>query len=205
MTVNLEIGNFSGLTILTGAGWTHNWGGRLAVELWQDLIGHKDVQSNPRVRELLLEENCFEAALGKVQEAPFTPTDRVVFEHALLDAFLAMDREIARVNRDRWINIYKVQDLLSRFWGQRGQNVDTAYLFTLNQDLWLERNFYNQYVSGAPSATLPGLQKRPNQQWFTPDIGPYREAFVVQPLADPAAHTNPRGCFNVVKLHGSFN
>src|SRR5579863_564880 len=161
--------------------------------------------THSRGLKLLLAENSFEAALGKVQDGPFTPADRVVFEHALLDAFLAMDREIARVNRDRWINIHKVQDLLCRFWGQRGQNVDTGYLFTLNQDLWPERHFYNQYVSGAASVTLPGLQKRPNQRWFTPDLGPYGEAFVMQPLPDPAAHANPRGCFNVVKLHGSFN
>jgi hypothetical protein len=38
-TENLDIGNFSKRTILTGAGWTRNWGGRLAAELWQDLIG----------------------------------------------------------------------------------------------------------------------------------------------------------------------
>jgi hypothetical protein len=35
----MDIGNFSKRTILTGAGWTRNWGGRLAAELWQDLIG----------------------------------------------------------------------------------------------------------------------------------------------------------------------
>src|ERR1700730_2224136 len=105
-TVNLDIGNFSKRTILTGAGWTRNWGGRLAAEVWQDLMGHRTVQNNARLRELLLEESSFEATLGKTQAEPFTPADRQAFEQALLDAFVAMDWEIARPDHDPWINIY---------------------------------------------------------------------------------------------------
>jgi hypothetical protein len=202
---NVDIGNFSRQTILTGAGWTRNWGGRLAAELWQDLMGHRAIQSNSRLRELLLEECSFEAALGKVQAEPFTPADRQVLEQAVLDAFVAIDREIARPDHDPWINIYKVQDLLFRFWGERGQGVDAGYMFTLNQDLWPERRLYNEQVYGAPSASLPGLQRRPNQPLFRTDIGPYSDAFVMQPVTDPAGQGHLRGSFNVIKLHGSFN
>jgi hypothetical protein len=157
------------------------------------------------MRELLLEESSFEVALAKVQTEPFTRVDSQEFEQALLDAFVAMDREIARVNRDHGVNIYKVQDLLFGFWGQRGQNVDAGYMFTLNQDLWPERHIYNDLVYGAASPSLPGLQRRPNQPLFTTDIGPYGEAFVMQPVANPAAQAHLRRCFNVIKLHGSFN
>ena len=202
---NLDIGIFSRRTIFTGAGWTRNWGGRLAVEIWQDLMGHRAVQSNCRLRELLLEECSFEAAHAKVQAEPFTSADRQAFEQALLDAFIKMDREIARPDHDPWIDIYKVQDLLFRFWGQRGQVVDAGYMFTLNQDLWPERHLYNEHVSGAAGASLPGLQRRPNQRLFTTNIGLYGDAFVMQPITDPAAHGHLRGSFNVIKLHGSFN
>jgi len=198
------IGDFSRRTILTGAGWTRNWGGRLAEELWQDLMGHRAVQNNDRLRELLLGERSFETALGKVQGEPFTPEDSQAFEQALIEAFIAMDREIARPDHHPWINIYKVQDLLFRFWGQRGQRIDAGYMFTLNQDLWPERKLYNEHVSGAADASLPGLQRRPNQRLFTTDIGKYSEEFVMQPAADPALW-RLRGSFNVIKLHGSFN
>ena len=114
-----DIGTFSNRTILTGAGWTRNWGGRLAEELWQDLMGHPAVQNNSRLRELLLDERSFEVALGRIQAEPFTAADRQAFQQALLDAFVAMDREIARPGHHPWVNIYKVQDLLFRFWGQR--------------------------------------------------------------------------------------
>jgi hypothetical protein len=106
---NLDIGNFSKRTLLTGAGWTRNWGGRLAAEIWQDLIGHRAIQKNSRLRGLLLAEPSFEAALGQVQAEPFTPADHRTFEGALLDAFIAVDREVARAPHDPWINVYKVR------------------------------------------------------------------------------------------------
>ncbi|MEO8595372.1 MAG: SIR2 family protein [Candidatus Solibacter sp.] len=204
-SVEPNIGNFSKRTILTGAGWTRNWGGRLGEELWQDLLGHRAVQNNDRLRELLLDERSFEAALGKVQGEPFTSDDRQAFKDALLEAFLSMDREIARPDHHPWINIYKVQDLLFRFWGLRGQSIDTGYMFTLNQDLWPERNLYNEHVSGAAGASLPGLLPQPSQRLFTTDLGRYSDRFLMQPVADPAAHGQLRGRFNVIKLHGSFN
>ena len=78
-------------------------------------------------------------------------------------------------------------------------------MFTLNQDLWPERHLYNEHVSGAAGASLPGLQRRPNQRLFTTDIGSYSDEFIMQPISDPEANGQLRGSFNVLKLHGSFN
>jgi hypothetical protein len=200
-----EIGRFSGRTILTGAGWTRNWGGRLAAEIWEDLIGHPAAQNNAPLRGLLLKERSFEAALGEVQGEGFTAAERQAFEKALLDAFVAMDREIARTDHHPWINIHKVQDLLFRFWGQRGDSVNAGYIFTLNQDLWPERKLYNEHVSGAAAPALPGLQRKPDQRPFTTDIGRYSDRFIMEPVSDPASQAQLRGQFNVIKLHGSFN
>lgn len=94
----MEIRNFSKRTILTGAGWTRNWGGRLAAEIWEDLIGHPAIQGNSRLRELLLREQSFETALGLVQADPYDASDRLTFEKALFDVFVAMDREVARIS-----------------------------------------------------------------------------------------------------------
>jgi len=200
---NLDIGTFSKRTILTGAGWTRNWGGRLANEVWQDLMSNAAVRENARIRDLLLRDPSFESVLGFLQSED--PGDSQVFEHALLDAFTAMDAEVARPGRQPWINIYKVQDLIFRFWGQRGDHVNAGYMFTLNQDLWPERNLYNEHAIGAAPANLPGLQRRPNQRLFTTDLGRYGEAFVMQVPSDVAAAPPLRGAFNVIKLHGSFN
>jgi hypothetical protein len=89
------------------------------------------VRKNAHIRDLLLRDPSFESVLGFLQSED--PGDRHVFEHALLDAFTAMDAEVARPGRQPWINIYKVQDLIFRFWGQRGDRVNAGYMFTLNQ------------------------------------------------------------------------
>ena len=90
-----------------------------------------------------------------------------------------MDREIARPDHDPWINIYKVQELLFRFFGQRNRGNDSGYLFTLNQDLFFERHLYNEHVAGAPGGVLPGLVPSPGQRWFGTNIGPYDQTFTI--------------------------
>ena len=161
ITPGVDIGLFSKRTVLTGAGWTRNWGGQLAAEIWQHLMSSRAIQGRASVRQLLLEEPSFEVALGKLQAAPFHAEDRQTVELALMGVFVEMDGEIARPDHDPWINIYKVQDLLFRFWGQLGDRVNAGYMFTLNQDLWPKQGELNQHVLGAAAPTLPGLQRRP--------------------------------------------
>jgi hypothetical protein len=137
----MDIGTFSKCALLTGAGWSHNWGARLAAGVWQLIMDNPEVAANDRLRTLLLDEPSFEVALAKSQVAPFTTDDREQFKRALVDAFVSMDRAMTRPfdGSPGTINIYKVQELLFRFAGQRGQGVDTGYYFTLNQDLFPER------------------------------------------------------------------
>jgi hypothetical protein len=133
----MELGNFGMHTILTGAGWSHNWGARLAADVWQLLMDNPAIAQSERLRALLLEEDSFEAALAKAQNPPFTSDDRETFERVLIDAFVSMDRAMMQAyDPSTWINIYKVQELLFRFAGRRDQGVNTGYLFTLNQDIF---------------------------------------------------------------------
>ena len=50
------LGTFSKRILLTGAGWSRNWGGQLATEVWESLVGHAAIRGNPRLRDLLLRE-----------------------------------------------------------------------------------------------------------------------------------------------------
>jgi hypothetical protein len=88
----MELGNFGKHTILTGAGWSHNWGARLAADVWQLLMDNPAIAKRERLRALLLEEGLFEVALAKAQTPPFTADERESFERALIDAFVSMDR-----------------------------------------------------------------------------------------------------------------
>jgi hypothetical protein len=205
MTASLDIGSFSKRTLLTGAGWTWNWGGQLAKEIWQSLIGHETIQRSQRLRGLLLSETSFETALGMTHQEPYTAADRETLERALLDTFRAMDRGLVLPDHSSSVNMYKVQELLFRFCGRRGQGVDAGYLFTLNQDLWPERHIYNEHVYHAPPPSLPGLERRPDQRIFPADVEPYSDRLEMHPMGNPAVNGRLVGNFNVIKLHGSFN
>ena len=116
-----------------------------------------------------------------------------------------MDHEIRRPDHDPPINIYKVQELLFRFFGRRSEENNSGYLFTLNQDLFYERYLYNEHMAGAPRGALPGLVAAPGQHWFDPNIGSYDPTFLMRPLADPKTEGRLINQMNIVKLHGSFN
>jgi hypothetical protein len=199
------IGRFSKRVLLTGAGWSRNWGGQLAKEIWSSLIGHPHIRTNDRVRNLLLNEQAFEVVLGKARVAPFTKGDREDIENAILETFIAMDREIARHDHDPWININGVRKWLFRFFGQRDAGNEAGYLFTLNQDLFFERNLYSESSFGAPGGALPGMAPRSGQRWFGPNVSGYDSTFTMQPLDDPKIHGRLESQMNVIKLHGSFN
>jgi len=168
-------------------------------------MDHSAVQRNARLRDLLLREPSFELALRATRRPPYSVTDRQELEQAVLAAFVSIDRELGRSDHDPWINIYGVQKFLFRFAGLRNEGPDTSYVFTVNQDLFPERYMYNEHVSGAPAPSLPGLQPQPGQRLFTPDIGPYSDAFIMRPSATPPDRLRLRGQTNVIKLHGSFN
>jgi hypothetical protein len=202
----MELGNFGKHTILTGAGWSHNWGARLAADVWQLLMDNPAIAQRERLRALLLEEDSFETALAKAQNPPFVADERESFERALIDAFVSRDRAMTPAyDPSTWINYYKVQELLFRFAGRRDQGVDTGYFFTLNQDLFFERYLFNGHVSSAAAPSLPGIRLTPGLPIFSSLTGPYSEQFIMRPLTDTAAQPNLRGQSNVIKLHGSFN
>jgi hypothetical protein len=171
-----DLGNFAKYALITGAGWSRNWGGRIASEVWQTVMDHPRVSGNSRLRELLLAEPYFEAALGTVQSAPFTSADKAAFEEALLTAFISIDREISRTEHHGSINTYGVQRFLARFSRRATGGLDTGYLFTLNQDLWPERYMYNDVATNSFPPALPGVPSRPGQRWFMTNVGAYSDA-----------------------------
>ncbi len=199
----MDLGNTSKRMILTGAGWSRNWGGLLAQEVWQNLSGDPSTQGNPRLRELLLGEPSFEAALAAANGPAFEASDRQLLEAAVMAAFASMDREIDRP--DHPINIYKAQELVFRVVGSRQAGVDTGYLFTLNQDLWPERHLYNDFVHHSPPPVLPGIRPIQGVRGFDTNVPPYGPALNTTPLAEPSTSVRLRGATNVIKLHGSFN
>ena len=190
--------------LLTGAGFSRNWGGWLASELFEFLIGCQEVTGSPTLRALLWKHqrhNGFESALAALRVSQiFQPSstgeaDLRRMERAIASAFGHMNKHFLEQPFE-WTTppACRMTPFLARF----------DMLFTLNQDLLLEQH-YDPHNAPAPQGgrwqgvQLPGMLPLP-----VPNPPPTQrlarysycaaqcEDFTVEPCKQP-----------LYKLHGS--
>jgi SIR2-like domain len=183
--------------LLTGSGFSKNWGGLVASEFFSRLLS-EDLDT--RTRELLFKARTsggFEAVMQQLQGAGGnSPEDQKRlhdFTTAVIGIFNGMNNQFLRTSFEFQNEVrYMVRAFLERF----------DAIFTLNQDCLLEAQYFYGFVGGRWNrADLPGtrvLGPPPHIQGAreerialrTSDI----EHYLVQPRAQP-----------YFKLHGSSN
>jgi len=189
--------------LLLGAGFSRNWGGWLANEAFEYLLGDRAIIRNALLRDLLWKnqpKGGFEAALDELRQiAHREPTQQVLlgaFESAIVRMFDAMN---AGYNsqpfefRHSMVDRRPLQSFLSRF---------TA-IFTLNQDLLLERHYLankdnNHDFESWKTWQVPGmklLRQEPEKPVYPAAIG----------LWQPTGLHLLESGQPVFKLHGSSN
>jgi SIR2-like domain len=168
--------------LLLGAGFSKNWGGRLAKEVWADVFTSKAVQVRERVRQALLKERSFEAVMEDVLTGKtYDSEDRKAIIDAVTGTFRRMD-ELYSQNMitvtSRRINYYTLISFLSKFSG--------SVLFTLNQDTLIEKL----------------LQLHHHIRFDTPNVPPHNQVSDEGPVLPILP--NSEG-ITFIKLHGSYN
>ena len=158
---------------LLGAGFSFNWGGWLANEVFEYLIGTPEVLANPALRDLLWRHRShgFEDALAELQRdilakpglsLDVTTSNNKLPLRALFDSFQsAVTRMFDEMNAG-YMNVQhfwrpdrarSIGDFLPRF----------DAIFTLNQDLLLEHLYVLELArTGSEKwngAELPGMQR----------------------------------------------
>jgi hypothetical protein len=182
--------------LLLGAGFSRNWGGWLASEVFDYLLGCPEVLSNPPLRRALWnakDKGGFEQTLSQLQSdhtLSQAERDRANrgFEQALMRMFSHMnsallevaDLEIPTPQRNT------IGSLLVRF----------NAIFTLNQDLLLEHLYMPHTPRGSQ---LPGLKGLPG-----PD-GRIVDSWVNGLWTDSGQTLIDDNLQPVYKLHGSTN
>lgn len=189
--------------LLLGAGFSRNWGGWLAMEAFEYLLGCRQIDAG--LKELLLRHKRrggFEAALAELQDTHFrsnreAPEQRLIdLQNAILQMFRDMDEAMSGVDfhfEFQHFSQYQVQPFLGRF----------DAIFTLNQDLLLERHYLSKGVVPGPrqwgARVMPGMKPcatvssgicESNLGFWTPD----EDGFNIAPNNQP-----------YFKLHGSSN
>lgn len=191
--------------LLLGAGFSRNWGGWLASETFEYLLGTAEVRANEVIRALLWKhqrQGGFEYALAELQvqasRSPHGPETKALNElqAAVLRMFSDMNRAYEKHD---WNFTNDMSMQVGPFLGKFDA------IFTLNQDILLELNYVpNIHAYGLPrfrSVTLPGMRRRVSvgddprkgQSWAWSRWVPEGDFAVLN------------GCQPIYKLHGSAN
>jgi hypothetical protein len=193
--------------LLIGAGFSRNWGGWLATEAFEHLLGSPEVARYPVLRRLLWKyqgRGGFEAALAELQSqfALYPNSDRdplMALQGAVKQMF--DDMNAAFISSTDW---QFGQQLIERQIGTFLTRFDA--IFTLNQDLLLEHHYANENVTliGKKKWTgvdLPGMMPTWSQE---PLHSKSWSRAIWTPLLDDNFKAND-GAQPIYKLHGSSN
>jgi hypothetical protein len=122
--------------LLTGAGFSHNWGGRLAREI--NTAVAMRVEHDNHLADLLHRNPNFEEALTELQNEVATSARPGIAERlqrletAIVDAFAVMNRNLGAATFNFCAKLeYTLPEFLVLF----------DAIFTLNQDLLLEKHY----------------------------------------------------------------
>jgi hypothetical protein len=191
--------------LLLGAGFSRNWGGWLADEAFEYLLGAKDMSDD--LRNLLWrykDDGGFEAALTELQNEVVKHSDMPLLEQ------LPQVEKLAKLE----VSIGRMFDDMNRAFVQRPFEFGQQYsigrflarfeaLFTLNQDLLIEHHYIG-------SSYLPHGDFR-WRRCITPGIEQIHDGstrFVDMqwsPMDDPAMFSFENNVQPYFKLHGSSN
>ena len=192
--------------LLTGAGFSANWGGWVASEAFEYLLlGTAEIMGDTQLRDLLWRHQAaggFEDALAELQRGyspayaqQWSEKQLIRFQGAVGRMFDDMnqayfnrpDLEFSRADVSRMVRTF-----LMRF----------DAIFTLNQDLLLE-HFYcaDQAVQRQVKPEIPGMRKIPHPE-------PIHSESLSRATWEPRPVNEFRlspGCQQYIKLHGSAN
>ncbi len=201
------------LVLLTGAGFTKNFNGFLAREMWSKIFNHAQISRQERIKNLLSMDYDFESVYSKVVHGidsdgntslptpAFTEEEKQVLQSVMEQVYKQLDDSIRtwQMNDDNptSLDTYKLGELLNLFVGTPSER---GFFFTLNQDIFMERR--NNFMSpGAPR--FPQEFTTLSQREFLPTYSVTLPGENAADLAEKEIIQNTN-TLHYIKLHGSF-
>lgn len=191
--------NFKKNILFTGAGFTANFGGFLASQMWQEIFNHPGIDSLPGIKERMRTNFDFEDFYSELYWSNHPSAH--AYQNLIIDTFLRMDERIKRNPQILTAMRQNLGQLFSLFSGSGGE---VGAHFTLNQDLFMERHFshislgfhgtgvkYKEYSDAVFSHSLDPKKRMP-----MPD-----EDFIKE-IKSKYLLSIGNACY--VKLHGSL-
>ena len=192
--------------LLTGAGFTKNFGGFLASEMWAQIFNSRHIRSHKKLGEILRHDFDYESFYNRVLVGGNSSEETRALEMALLDAYQQLDERIRNLHINQVggaVDLDKLRMILDRFSGSGNVR---GYFFTLNQDLFIER----WHLSEAP-LWVPGISNHVSRK---KEAALSDEDIIALPTSEMMKKHRERnddsristyGRFQYIKLHGSWN
>jgi hypothetical protein len=118
--------------LLLGAGFTKNFGGLLADEIWYQIFNHEKIQNQPEIKKLMRNnfdyEDVYYSVLkesrdeeGKLLPSEFTNDEKIAVKVATKSAYKYIDENLRRhiIDHPRPTHLHNVNDLISNIGSQR--------------------------------------------------------------------------------------
>lgn len=135
--------NFKKTILLTGAGFTANFGGFLAKEMWSKIFNNPKLNDAGNLKLELRKNFDFEEIYSMVlgNRIPnLHPSEYNIFVDSLNEAYSTMDLAMRDLDwNSSGIHPADFRKFIDFF--RESDNSETACCFTLNQDLFMERNY----------------------------------------------------------------
>lgn len=148
---------FTNTILLTGAGFTANFGGFLAKEMWSKIFNNPILSEAGNLKLALRNNLDFEKVYSDVIDSRIPnlhPHERDRFVTALDEAYMAMDNVLKDLSWEAYgIHPADLRRFLEFF--NKNNDQETPICFTLNQDLFMERHFGWQ-PAGPPTMRYKG-------------------------------------------------
>ncbi|MFQ5962911.1 MAG: SIR2 family protein [Candidatus Scalinduaceae bacterium] len=205
----------SNTVLMTGAGYTKNFGGLLADQMWAKIFNHKEVQDKPDLKDLLFDTFDYESIYHEVCNDDDKDSEKKTYEEdeknairtAVLEAYEKLDviaqKYIPATDPSKSNILYGARKIINCLIRDMSQ---INFFFTLNQDIFVER-----LISDTEKSIMwPGIGKR----FFIPNSSESRlplenNNFINVPDGNKLDTTKravdlPNNECHYIKLHGSF-
>jgi hypothetical protein len=97
--------------LLLGAGFTKNFGGLLADEMWAEIFHHEKINAQPRIKKLMLDDFDYESVYHAVlDDDSFSKDAKIAIKEATKSAYDFIDRilvhHLIAYDSPKWIKSY---------------------------------------------------------------------------------------------------
>ncbi len=203
----------TGLTVskkvlLTGAGFTKDFGGFLASEMWSFIFNSPSLDNHPRIKDILRHDFSYESVYHEVIEnSECDDGEKNAIKEAVKSAYDMLDRNI-RENKHRKVNRTGNSDSVKNFINRFGAGSNSrSFFFTLNQDLFVERycrDLEDVHIA-TPGVLLQGITQFNDLNEENCQRLPDRREVSNIFKQDNPTHPLKVPDFHYVKLHGSYH